>query len=178
MPERTLILWRHAKSAWGDGGLQDFDRPLAARGRWAAPLLAQWIYMNSINPDVIICSPAKRTRQTLEAYFSFTEKAFSEVCFEPALYEATSDDLFNQLGRYGDALSVLLVGHNPALQDLALQSLNESAFQLPGTRRLLKKFPTAAACVLRFSGHWADLDKGIATLVHFIRPKDLDQWRA
>ena len=178
MTNRTLILWRHAKSAWDDANLQDYDRPLAPRGLRAAPLMARWIQKNCPGPDAIICSPARRARQTLQAYLSVTEDASLTVRLLPIIYEATPVAIINEVKECKDAKTVLLVGHNPSLQDLALQSLRESAFGQPEAHRLIKKFPTAAACVLQVQGTWNDLKRGSAKLIAFTRPKDLDEWRA
>ena len=111
---RQLYVLRHAKSSWGDPGLDDKERPLAPRGRQAVKLLAEYVRANGIRPQLVLVSPAKRTRETLEGV-----APGGEVMFEPELYGATAASLVGRLRRVPEEIrSVMLIGHNPAMQVL------------------------------------------------------------
>jgi phosphohistidine phosphatase len=116
---RTLYLLRHAKSDWDDPALADIDRPLAPRGRKAARAMARYLKNSGIRPELILCSPARRARQTLEL---LTEAwpVFPNVSFAPWLYAASASKLLAKLRELPhEAASVMLIGHNPGLEDLA-----------------------------------------------------------
>ena len=117
---RTVILLRHAKSSWSDSTLADIDRPLAPRGERAARKLAKYIRRKRIRPALVLCSPALRTRETLEAVeASLGKRCVVEVV--PQLYAASDRELLELLQALPEPVSsVMLVGHNPGLQNLAL----------------------------------------------------------
>ncbi|MEM1306411.1 MAG: histidine phosphatase family protein, partial [Pseudomonadota bacterium] len=85
---KTLILLRHAKSSWSDPGLADIDRPLNKRGRAAAPRMGRWLAQAGYTPDLVICSPSMRTRQTLSAISHTLPIPREGLRFEPDIYEA------------------------------------------------------------------------------------------
>ena len=165
----TLYLLRHAKSSWTDESLPDRERPLAPRGRRAAKRLAQHMRERGIAPQVVLCSPALRTRQTLEL-IGPALGAHAEVLFEDELYGAGAEQLLARLqGLPKGVGSALVIGHNPGVQDLAVL--------LAGHRnereRLGGHFPTGALAALAFPGSWASLGSGGAELTDFLVPRDL-----
>jgi phosphohistidine phosphatase len=167
---KRLYLLRHAKSSWKHSGLADHDRPLAGRGRRAADAIAGHMREQAIAPDLVLCSTARRARETTERIQSSLGTA--PVIHEPGLYGASAASLLERLHRVPDEIaSVLLIGHNPAIGDLALDLARPS----PERRALEVKFPTAALAELGVPiCTWGDLDHNGAELVAFIRPRDLE----
>jgi phosphohistidine phosphatase len=170
VPERRLYLLRHAKSSWKEQGLADHDRPLARRGRRAAKAIRGHLREQGIEPKLVLCSTAKRARETLER----VEPALGrgEVRAESALYGAAPADLLARLQEIPASVrSVMVIGHNPGLEQLAVLLARPG----PRLRELEAKFPTGALATLAFSGPgWAALDRGTAELIEFIRPRDLE----
>ena len=168
--KRVYVL-RHAKSSWEDAALADHDRPLAARGRRAATAMCAHLHAQGVDPDLILCSTAVRTRETLERI----EPALrgQETSVERALYGASADALIARLRQLPtECASVLLIGHNPGLQDLAL----ELARPRPERDAVAAKFPTAALATLEARiASWRELGTGTADLVAFVRPRDLEE---
>ena len=117
---RTVILLRHGKSSWSDPTLADLDRPLAPRGERASRRIAKYMRRKGIRPALVLCSPALRTRQTLEAI----EPSLGKRCtveMVPQLYAASERELLEQLQALPESVSsVMLIGHNPGLHNLAL----------------------------------------------------------
>ncbi|HEX6254171.1 MAG TPA: histidine phosphatase family protein [Euzebyales bacterium] len=167
---RMLYVLRHAKSSWDDPTLADHERPLAPRGTRAAPLIGDHLRRVGIAPQVVLCSSSRRTRQTLDMLGDVVAHD-GEVSIEDDLYHATAATLLRRLRVVPDAASdVLMIGHNPALQQLVLMLAASG-----GSRaQVARKFPTAALATLRAAvDRWADLDVGRARLTGFVRPKDL-----
>ena len=165
---KRLWLLRHAKSSWDDPALPDRDRPLAPRGHRAADRMAEQLRANAPDVDLVLCSSALRTRETLERMTGAFGDA--EVVVEDALYGASDDELLERLRVVDDASdTVALIGHNPGIADLAT-TLAGSGKEL---ERLRAKFPTGALAVLEFDGPWRGLATGRADLVSFVTPKDL-----
>ena len=163
---KRLFLLRHAKSSWDEPGLADHERPLAARGRKASKLIAAHLRAEGIAPELVLCSPSKRTRQTLQRL----ELDSGKVRFEDDVYAASAGELLAVLNDVGDDVgSAMLIGHNPGIQDLALQ-LAGSGPELAAVR---SKFPTAALATLAFDRSWRELAPGEADLVAFTKPKQL-----
>ena len=163
-----LLLLRHAKSSWDDPALPDHERPLAARGHRAADRMAEHLRSSAIEADLVLCSSALRTRETLQRMAG----AFGdpEVIVEDELYGASDEELLHRLHGVPDGFeAVALIGHNPGLWDLAL-SVAGSGDDLA---RMRSKFPTGALAVLEFDGRWGDLAPGRARLTSFVIPKDL-----
>jgi phosphohistidine phosphatase len=166
MPHLELL--RHAKSSWDDPGLSDRDRPLSPRGRRAAKRVAEHIRAEGIRPELVLCSPAIRARQTLAR----VRRALGDpkVSFDEVLYAADAEVLLGRLRAVPAGTgTVLVVGHNPGLQDLALELASSGA----ALGRLRKKLPTCALVSLTFEGAWSDLGAGSAELVGFLVPRDL-----
>jgi phosphohistidine phosphatase len=169
---KQLVLLRHAKSSWDDPFVEDFDRPLAKRGRNAAGQVAEWFGRHRIRPDLILCSPAVRTRETL-ALVKDALGDGAEVDYDKALYLAEPDELLERIRATDDAVTCLMViGHNPGMQELALGLLGPGAKK--NRARLEEKFPTAAIARFRVPvARWTELQPGRAALVDFVRPTDL-----
>lgn len=167
--DRQLILLRHAKSSWPDD-VADTERPLAARGRRDAPAMGGWLRASGHVPGLVLCSIARRTRETWE----LAQQALGAsppVRYEPQVYGATSAELLALARQTApDIGSVLIVGHDPGVQRLTLDLASQES---PALARVRAKFPTAAIAILAFSGAWADLAPGEARLEDFIRPRDL-----
>lgn len=160
---RRLLLLRHAKSSWDDPTLADFDRPLAERGRRASKLIAAHLREEQLEVSLILCSAARRARETLELV---TPPGAVEI--ERGLYGASAGELLERLRKLGDdAHSVLLIGHNPAMHQLALELAAD-----PG-ELATSKFPTAALATFTFTGPWRTLGAGTARLSAFVRPREL-----
>ena len=170
---KQLVLLRHAKSSWDDPFVEDFDRPLAKRGRKAAGRVAAWLKQHRVRPDLVLCSPSARTRETLDLIADALGKNV-QVNYDKALYLAEAEDLLAKIRATDNAATcVMVIGHNPGMQELALSLLK------PGARKdrasLDEKFPTAA--IARFKvpvARWADLQPGGTALVDFVKPADLD----
>ncbi|MGH3995511.1 MAG: SixA phosphatase family protein, partial [Pseudonocardiaceae bacterium] len=160
MPVKQLFLLRHAKSSWEDAELADHDRPLAPRGRRAAKLIAEHLRRERLAPALVLCSSALRARETLERIAPALAEA-APVQIEGELYGASEQRLLEHLRAMDDGIgSMLLIGHNPAVEQLALL-LAGSGKQLPAVRR---KYPTGALATLQFNGSWRDLGPGSAEL--------------
>lgn len=166
---KTLILMRHAKSAWDDPELEDFARPLAKRGRKAARAMGQYLAAQGFRPDHILCSSAQRTRETLERLGDIADGASVE--FDQALYLAEPQAILRRLARLPDgAASVLLIGHNPGLEALALRLTPAGSAQ---RQALAAKFPTAAlAWFVIDAADWRALE-GRTHLKRFVTPAEL-----
>ena len=165
---KRLYLLRHAKSSWEDPALADDDRPLAPRGHHTTKLMAEHLRRERIAPALVLCSPARRTRETLDGI----APALGEVPVrvERELYTASDGDLLDRLRAVPDTVqSVMLIGHNPAIQALALR-LARSGGELASIER---KYPTGALATLAFKGSWRKLEADGAKLVGFVRPRDL-----
>jgi phosphohistidine phosphatase len=167
---KRLYLLRHAKSSWKDTSLPDYDRPLAGRGRRAAKAIARRLRDQDLEPELVLCSTARRARETLDRI----EPALGAptVELEHDLYAASADALLERLRRVPDTVaSVMLIGHNPGLQELAL----DLARPPPTVSELATKFPTAALATLEIrASNWQELDHETGEIVAFVRPRDLD----
>jgi phosphohistidine phosphatase len=165
---KSLHLLRHAKSSWKDPGLNDHDRPLSKRGRQAAKMMAAYLRWSKIAPDLVICSTAMRAQQTLGPIAN--AKKPPKVILEREIYGGTQQALWEQLWNLPEsAKSVLLIGHNPALHDLALELAQADSNKLLPSAG--EKFPTGAMASFRFDGAWKALEPHGAVLASFITPK-------
>lgn len=167
---RRLLLLRHAKSD-RPAGMPDLDRPLNPRGRAIAPRMGAYLADEDLRPDFALVSPALRARETWEAVRGHLGEVPSRIV--RTIYEAPIAALLDAVRAAPDeARTLLLIGHNPGIQDLA-QAL---AAQGPRTERdrLATQFPTAALAVIAFeAGTWAAVGRGDGRLERFVRPKDL-----
>jgi len=176
---KELLLLRHAKSSWATQGMPDFDRPLNKRGRRAAAALAQHLAKEGLNPGLILSSDARRTRETLDLIRDALG-ARSAVLLEPKLYLADPPALLARLRKVPDDVpSVLLIGHNPGLQDLALELAEAAGPSGADTAaRIEEKFPTAAFVRFRIKiERWRDLSgdlDGAVKVIGYTIPADLE----
>jgi phosphohistidine phosphatase len=172
MTNRRILVMRHAKSDWSRPGLQDFDRPLAPRGRRAAAAMGVYLLGEGLIPDLVLCSAARRAADTLSLIAQAAGMS-PPVEMERGLYMAAADDLFERLHRIDDAVTrPMFIGHAPGFDAFAraLAGNRRSA----DWRRMADKFPTAGLAVLDVSAaHWRDVGDGAADLERFVVPKDL-----
>jgi phosphohistidine phosphatase len=174
---KTLFLLRHAKSDWSDGALSDHARPLNARGRTTAPLIAAYMKKKAYAPALVLCSTATRTVQTLDLIKPVLPDA-TIVRYEDPLYLAEPEKLLERI-RWVESQfpSVMLIGHNPGMELLAagLSAPGKTAAEKGRRDVMREKYPTAALAVLKFAvKDWREVARGEGALADFIRPKDLD----
>jgi phosphohistidine phosphatase len=169
----TVRLWllRHAKSSWDDPDMEDVDRPLAPRGARAADRMRDYLDAEDIRPDLVLCSSALRTRETLARILPGLGSELT-VRIEPSVYSSDADALLPRLQQLpADVGSVMLIGHNPAMQELG-SLLAGGGDRLDELRR---GFPTAALAELDLHvGSWRELAPGTGRLTRFIVPRELD----
>lgn len=172
MTDRRLILLRHAKSGWPDG-VPDRDRPLAPRGQKAAPKIGAFMAKEKLVPDLVLVSPARRTQETWNLIAPSLPKKRDKRDIE-AIYEAPANRLLDVVRDTAATVRCLmLVGHNPGLQQLALALIG--AGEADTIHKIGDKYPTAGLVELEFSlDLWSDLHAGMATLRRFVTPKSLD----
>jgi phosphohistidine phosphatase len=163
---RTLLLMRHAKSDWGDAGLRDHDRPLNARGEAAAPRMGRLLVERSMVPTRILLSTAVRARQTAELVAEAAGVGTENCVSLEDLYLAPPSVLLESIARRGgDAEILLVVAHNPGIEELvALLGRHPEAF------------PTAALAGFRLGiDEWAEAELDMdAELVGVWRPRELE----
>jgi phosphohistidine phosphatase len=167
---KILYVLRHAKSDWGDSSLEDFDRPLNARGRNAAKEIGKELRKRRIRPDLVLSSPAVRARQTIERVVIGYGGEFN-VEDEPRIYGAAPETLVDLVRSAPDDVDrLLMVGHNPGFQDLVVE------LSAPGRLHdeAAEKFPTAALAEIRFDTEsWSEIAPGQGILECLVRPRDL-----
>jgi phosphohistidine phosphatase len=170
---KTLSLLRHAKSSWDDPVERDFDRPLNGRGHRAARRMGDWLKGEHLAFDRIIASPALRIRQTIEGLEAGLGHRLP-LEQDKRIYMASAATLFDLVRECPDGVGhLLLIGHNPGLEDLLLLATEGDQSALRHEAEL--KYPTATFASIDFAvDRWADLAEGGATLVRFTRPRDLD----
>jgi phosphohistidine phosphatase len=168
----TLSLLRHAKSSWDSPGLDDFDRPLASRGEDAAPRMGAFMARHKIAPELILCSPAVRARQTLDLVLPELPGT-PTVAYEEALYLAAPKVLIERVRKIDAKVThVMIVGHDPGMQALAVDLAGTGDPKL--LEALARKFPTAGLAVIRFKARaWSKIGPGKGHLEVFMTPKAL-----
>lgn len=165
---KRLLVLRHAKSSWSDPSLDDHERPLAPRGRRAGHRVARHLSAEGIEPELVLCSTARRAQETLATIRSVLDHA--TVLSEPALYGAPAAALVARLRRVAPTTeSVLLVGHNPGLQELVLLLATPG----PLRERVAARLPTGALATLEVED-WSALGPGTAQLAGLVLPRELD----
>ncbi len=164
--ERTLIVMRHAKSAYPDG-VADHDRPLASRGMREAGLAGDWLRDSVPAIDQVLCSSAVRTRETLRL-----TNVTAPVSYLDRLYGATAGTLINEVNGVDAAVTTLLVvGHEPTVSQASLGLAGPNGSDRAAIGEISMKFPTSGIAVLRLPGSWSDLQLGSAQLVTFHVPR-------
>ncbi len=168
------MILRHAKSGWDDPVARDFDRPLNKRGEKAARVVGAWMKAQGLSFDHVIASPAVRVIETIDQLVNGYGKRI-EPTWERRVYLASSATLMDVLREvHGDTGSVLLIGHNPGLEDLILDLVP------PGSDCALRdsvyeKYPTAALAEIEIDiADWTNIARGKGRLIRFTRPRDLD----
>ncbi|MDQ6898939.1 MAG: histidine phosphatase family protein [Candidatus Dormibacteraeota bacterium] len=168
MPEKLLYLLRHAKSSWDDPKLPDHDRPLNPRGLKAAKRMAQRMHRANVSPALLLCSSARRARETLAP----VEQALSpaKIKVEEGLYAADAAQLLERLHRIAPSVqSVMIIGHNPGIQELAVQLMGDQEAR----SRMASKFPAGSLATLSIRApRWRELAAGGVELVEFMMPRD------
>ena len=169
-----LLLMRHAKSSWDDPALSDHARPLNRRGRLAAEAMRRTMGDLGLAPDLVLVSSARRTLQTLEALEPWADTPLVEPM--DAIYLATAPALLQVLRGVADTVrSVMLLGHNPGLHELALLLVGAHGMaRMDDTlRRLAAGYPTGALAEFTVTGPWGGLGSGGERLVRFLSPREL-----
>ncbi len=173
-----LLLMRHAKSLWDDPKLSDHARPLNARGRASAIAMRRALRELGLLPDLVLVSSARRTLQTLEALGPWDRTPSVEPM--DALYLASSGAMLDVLHDVTETVrSVLVLGHNPGMHELAMTLVGAQGFSRPGTgdramlTELTEGYPTGALCEFAVSTSWSALGEGSGRLQHFLTPRDL-----
>ncbi|MDI3315514.1 MAG: histidine phosphatase family protein [Mycobacterium sp.] len=162
----TLLLLRHAKSAWPEG-VADHDRPLAPRGVREAGLAGDWLRANFPGIDRVLCSTATRARETW-----VRAGVDAPVRYVDRLYGVTAEEVIDEIHHVEEAVnSLLVIGHEPTISEVALRLAGAEGTDTAVVERVSAKFPTSAIAVLRVPGRWQDLDRGGAALVDFHVPR-------
>ena len=171
---RQLLLLRHAKSSWDDAGTADRERPLNDRGRQAAATMRRAMRELGLAPDLVLVSSARRTMETLEALEPWEDAPLVEPLDD--LYLAEIDQLLTALHAVPETVrSVLLIGHNPGVHELALSLAGPSGLSSgQAGRRLAEGFPTAALADFAIGSQWCQLEPGGGRLLHFLTPRSLE----
>lgn len=168
---RRLYLLRHAKSSWSDPSLLDEQRPLSARGRRAVGLLREHFRAIGLGVDVVLCSPALRTRETWAGVSGGFGRDV-DVRVVPAIYDAAAGELLDLArGLDESARTALIIGHNPAIEGLAI-GLAQTGDQR-ALARLGGGYPTGGFATISLDGAWKELDWRVGFLADFVRPRDL-----
>jgi phosphohistidine phosphatase len=173
---RQLLLLRHAKSARDDAGLSDHARPLDGAGLKAASAMRRAIRELGLAPDLVLVSPSRRTLETLEALEPWDEMPLVEAM--DGLYLASAPQILAALRDVAETVrSLMVVGHNPGLHDLALTLAGPHAMSSNRhvTRSLADGFPAGALAEFTVASSWRDLAAGGGRLVRFLAPKDLPE---
>lgn len=157
---RDILLLRHAHAESAGAGQADLDRPLSPEGQAEAESAGRWLLANNLVPDLVLCSPARRTRETLEAVLGVI--GYVDQRLEPAIYDATPGTLAELVDRHRDAGRLMLVGHNPGLERVV-------ALLYSGQSGDYRGMPPGAVAVLRLAAE-AEVEPGAASLVDFWWP--------
>jgi phosphohistidine phosphatase len=169
---RHLYILRHAKSGWDDDRIDDHDRPLEARGERACAVMGPLLGRARPLPGLALSSSARRALDTLALVLPHLSPA-PPLRIDRELYLASPSEILARLARVEDDYqAVLLVGHNPGLQTLALELSGEGDREALG--QLARKLPTAGLVELRFSAtRWAEVGAAGGRLMRFVRPREL-----
>ena len=173
----TLILMRHAKSGWAAAAsgqpLADKERPLARRGISNTPHMAAWLKTSRLTPELVLCSTAVRTRRTLALMKQALAGEIQNIELREDLYSSASAGLIAIVRALpGDIRQVMIIGHNPGLQDAAIELTGKGDAEL--RQALAAKFPTAGIAVIDFPvDRWSDIIARTGNLRHFMAPKRL-----
>ena len=169
MQEHKLLIMRHAKSDWSADSGSDFDRPLATRGIKTAKLMGKWLKKNQHAPDRVICSPALRAKQTCQLLLKEHAIAEHNVFWINEIYDASLHDLLSVIKQHSkDACILLVIGHNPGLDQLVCYLSKET----PRVNASGKLMTTAALAILDYGSETISTEPHQAHLQSLVRPKE------
>lgn len=170
---RTLLLLRHAKAAAYSESGTDYDRPLAKRGVRDAEAIAHVLRSERLKPDLVLCSSALRTRQTLVPILALWPDL--DIRYEDSLYLASVEEGLSYVKRADKAQRTLLLAHNPMTENILHTLVNRQANNdLAGLADAMTKYPTGALAELSLDiDNWADLSPSCGTLRRFVKPRTL-----
>ena len=159
---KTLYLARHAKSYWKDQSIPDFDRPLNSRGKRDAPFMGEVLKDKKVKPDLIISSPAKRTKKTAIEIASKIGYSDKKILYNEELYEASSNTIIKVLNKIDEKYSsVMIFAHNPGLTLLNNHISNN----------YIENIPTCGIVALQLDKKWNELSKNTCKFLYFEYPK-------
>lgn len=162
---KRLILMRHAKSDWNGAGVSDHDRTLSKRGQANAASLGIWLAEKELLPDMVLCSTATRTRETLD---QLALQGNPKIVFSRALYLADAEELLAAL-KDAKGETVLLIGHNPGIGEMA-----ELIVNTPPNSDGIRHYPTGATMVSTFDvDSWEDVAWHMGHVSHIVGPREL-----
>jgi phosphohistidine phosphatase len=173
---KRLVVLRHAKSGWDQPALRDFDRALNTRGKRAATVMGRHVRDLDLRFDLVLASPAVRVAETLDAFADGLGVHLAPA-WDRRVYLASAPMLLELVQDTRDTVeTLLLVGHNPGLEELILMlSGRGDEAEIAARDSVEDKYPTAAIAELVFdTDRWADVDDGEGRLIRFVRPRDLD----
>jgi phosphohistidine phosphatase len=163
---RSLVLLRHAKSAYPNG-VPDHDRPLAERGVREAALAGDWLRANLPAIDAVLCSTATRARETLKH-----SGIDAPVRYVERLYGATAGTVIDEINQVPDDVSTLLVvGHEPTTSEVAIILAGADGTDTAALERISAKYPTSSIAVICIDGGWGQVEPGSGGLVDFHVPR-------
>jgi len=164
---KKLYILRHAKSDWSDSSLDDFDRGLKKRGKNDIKLISLWIKKQHIKPDLIISSPAKRAKKTLEIFKNILDLKKDIIIFDPKVYEANITYLIKMLSKLDNSYKeVFLIGHNPSLNELV------ELF----TDTIITNIPTSGVITIEFDiNKWSEIKRKKGKILFFMYPKKIKE---
>lgn len=166
--DRTLVLLRHAKAVPPET-MPDLDRPLWDRGRADAAAAGRYLVAQGIEPDLVLCSPSTRTRETWE-YAAGAGVIATDIWYDRRIYSADTEELLDVLHDVpADVRTVILVGHGPGVPWLADELTLDGTS--PQRVELTKKYPTSGLAVLHHTTRWSDLAADDADLVDYVIPR-------
>lgn len=171
---KIVHLLRHAKSDWDDTGLSDHERPLSRRGLTAAKAMGMFLEAERFHVERVFSSTARRAQDTTHLLGKVLKDA--EISFHDTLYMTSTEQILGFIHAVPESVNtIMLVGHNPATQDLALHLIARAARgQRPALDDLRDKYPTGALCSIRFdTPRWDKIAPGTGTLMRFLKPRAL-----
>ena len=158
---KTIYFLRHAKSSWDDYELKDFDRPLSTRGIQDADLMGNYFRSKKIKLDLVLSSPSKRTRETLEHFF---QTDGPKIQFEDSIYHASLDQILSVIFEISEDLkNIMVVGHNPSMHEITEYLGN----------KFINKYPTCCLTALTIDRSWNELSQGCGNLDFLKKPSEL-----
>ena len=158
---KNLYLLRHAKSSWDDFALKDFDRPLSTRGIQDADLMGNFFKSKRRGLDLVVSSPSRRTKETLNHFFN---KTTQNIIFDETIYHSSEQNIYSVL-KYveEDIKSLMIVGHNPSMHE----------FSESFSGQFIEKFSTCGLASFEFDDEWANVCEDSGTLIEFKIPSEL-----